>query len=63
MINQHNLKDLLKALHFEQTGQQFRKTFPEIGAYLAVDFVDEKLKFRLSLRVHGGYANSERWTR
>ncbi len=38
MINKDNLKDLLKALNFEENGDIYNKYFPNIGAYLKVDF-------------------------
>lgn len=38
MINKDNLKDLLKALNFEEKGKVFSKHFPDTDAYLKVDF-------------------------
>ncbi len=43
MINKDNLKDLLKALNFEEKGEVFSKFFNHSDAYLKVDFNKSEL--------------------
>lgn len=43
MINKENLKDLLKALNFEEYGKVFSKHFSDIDSYLRVDFTKNLL--------------------
>lgn len=43
MINKDNLKDLLRALNFEEKGNVFSKFFTDTDAYLKVDFKKNEL--------------------
>jgi type I restriction-modification system DNA methylase subunit len=43
MINKDNLKDLLRALNFEEKGNMFSKYFTDTDAYLKVDFKKNEL--------------------
>ncbi len=43
MITRKNLKDLLRYLGFSEEGDEFVKNFPDIDAYLKVDFAGQKL--------------------
>ncbi|MGL4982956.1 MAG: N-6 DNA methylase [Treponemataceae bacterium] len=43
MINKDNLKDLLKALNFEESNNIFSKFFKDTEAYLKVDFNEKRL--------------------
>lgn len=43
MINKDNLKDLLRALNFEEEGNVFSKHFADTEAYLKVDFNNNEL--------------------
>lgn len=43
MINIDNFKSLLRKLGFSEKGESFNKNFPEIDAFLKVDFKAKKL--------------------
>lgn len=43
MITQDTLKDLLLALRFEESGEQYHKNIPNSDTYLGVDFSQNKL--------------------
>ena len=48
MINRDNLKNLLKALNFEEKGKIFSKHFPDTEAYLKVDFAKNLLVYPIN---------------
>jgi type I restriction enzyme M protein len=57
MINKDNLKDLLKTLNFEEKGKVFSKHFPDIDAYLKVDFAKNLLIYPTDKNfvIHGDF--------
>jgi type I restriction enzyme M protein len=45
MITPENFRDVLILLGFKKIGNVFEKDFPDVDAYLRVDFDNEELKY------------------
>lgn len=55
MITESNFRNLLFSLGFSKSGEQYKKTFPHLEAFMSVDFSRRKLCYPVSIK--GGERN------